>query len=381
MLKVPNHPEKPLQMTKTELMLWGTLAGAIFFAELSLTLTVDMGQVKPFPAIVAHGFIALTVLLLLFMMQEERKDCRIPQLLAFLLPVFGPIGAFAVAVIVPFYAFYRRKAAPFEEWFAELFPEERMQASDAIYERIQFGLDYIPKKAETHPFHDVLEYAPFQQKQTMLAKINRYFRPEFTPVLGKALNNEDNSIRVQAASVLANIDNRFMALYIKLERESAATPGEFMPMMALARHCELYAKAGILSKDAASKKRQQALELYCKCLELRPENQELKAAIARIHLENKEPFKAYSYLKKCIEENSATPSIYLCYMEILFQMKAFKRLRALAASPVFQFHENEEDRQAQEVMNILAQWINPMADKKPTGMPQWLIIAQKRMSA
>ena len=55
-------------------------------------------------------------------------------------------------------------------------------------------------------------------------EISRYYKREFAPALMKALHDSNNAIRVQAATVIAKLEQEYMSSFMKLSRQLQADP-------------------------------------------------------------------------------------------------------------------------------------------------------------
>lgn len=287
----------------------------------------------------------------------HKQDIGMPTFMLMMQATFGPFGSLISFITLIAYQYYRKRSGSFIEWFATLFPEDKVNESNALYERIIFGLDNHNSKVHIEPFQDILSYGTLKQKQMALMKITRYFRPQFAPILRQALEDKEAAIRVQAATIMAKIERDFTKKYMLLEREVQEDSANVNTMMLFAELCDEYAHSGLLDEDSEKKSRTKAIEIYEQCGLLEPENDQVKLRLGRLYLRCRELEKAVRFLKECIDRQGLkSPSLVLWYMEALFYMRAFRKMRSLADSYSLDFDHQEGDMEAREVVSIFKSW-------------------------
>ncbi len=281
-------------------------------------------------AVIMHVMALVAVMACAYWSRREGGDFRLWAFLALMVIVAGPAGALSGFLAGGFYAFQARASVAFAEWFAAMFPEERARESGKLYERIVFGLDDMPEVRDVEPFRDVMRYGSFQQKQDVLVKISRYFRPEFAPVLLQALRDKDTAIRVQAAGAIADIEREYLQRTIELERQVAKHQNIEM-MLKFAALCNEYAHSGILDAEREQQSREKAITNYRRCLRLRADDIATRCALGMLYLRNNESIRAAKELERCLDKKSAhfVPALQ-GYMEALFRMGDLAKLRAVA---------------------------------------------------
>ena len=107
------------------------------------------------------------------------------------------------------------KQTQLEKKLQELHPKHERSLPDKIYNSVRWHI--LSEEISTEPFADIIKYGTIIEKQKVLIKIKKYFKPEFTSLLFEAVNDSDNSIRVQAAAIIASIEENFMKEYKELE--------------------------------------------------------------------------------------------------------------------------------------------------------------------
>jgi hypothetical protein len=197
--------------------------------------------------------------------------------------VLGPAGSAGTALVLAMAAWHSRHTVPFEEWYRALFPDTEQDAQLAAWERIideQTG----ENNGSVPAFADVLAFGTVTQKQSLLALVNRRFRPELGPVLKRALVDDDNAIRVQAATAISRIETVFLQDSLRLTQNIADCPNDPAPVLAMARLCDEFAFAGILDARREAETRASALIHYRRYLQMVPGEPNILLTVARQEL-------------------------------------------------------------------------------------------------
>ncbi|MCB2082036.1 MAG: hypothetical protein H6908_02630 [Hyphomicrobiales bacterium] len=318
-----------------------------FFRHTSLSVIVILHVIASLIAI-GCSVLALT----------ERSDLKLWIFLGMMITVAGPLGAVTCGIAGVLYGYHMRSSVAFEEWFASMFPQEQTRESGHLYERIIFGLDDIIDTGNVEPFRDIMTYGAFQQKQDVLIKITRYFRPEFAPVLLQALEDRDNAIRVQAAGAIADIEREYLERYIAMERLISKDASDVTRLQKFAALCDEYAHCGILDKEREQQSRNRAIELYETCHEARKDDMAIVLPLGRLYLLNHEPAKAVNVLKPHVERDIPEQErVRICYMEALFENGDLQSLRTLAKR--YSIEAKEDQTMLQEhILTLNRFWQN-----------------------
>jgi hypothetical protein len=133
--------------------------------------------------------------------------------------VAGPIGSLIAIMTMLFYLIFTRRQISLEEKFAMLHPKYEQSVSDRVFNEVLWDTPH--QSVYTEPFGDIIKYGNIREKQEVLIKIKKYFRPDFAPLLFVAVNDSNNSIRVQAAAIITNIEEKLMISYRKMEKQIA----------------------------------------------------------------------------------------------------------------------------------------------------------------
>lgn len=263
---------------------------------------------------------------------RRKRDLRLPYLLVGSTALTGPFGAAGTVLCALLYALFRRHTSSFEEWYAALFPAQKTASARALFQEIVgAGDDDRTAARSVASFTDILAFGTFEQKQGLLALIATYFKPAFAPALKAALAHEEPAIRVQAATAVAQIEQRFMRRSVDLESELARRPGDVPLIAAAARHYDDYAFTGLLDSERQDENRKRALALYSAALEKTPENGALELAKGRLLVRLEAFEEASQLLARSAEAGRLPPVGTIWYLECLFRQRAYARLRKVAA--------------------------------------------------
>jgi tetratricopeptide (TPR) repeat protein len=225
---------------------------------------------------------------------------------------------------------YMRKSIPFEEWYGSLFPDTRSGARDNLAARIASA---DPAKPGTlTPFAEILAFGSLKQKQDLIALINQRFRPAFGPILKRALTDGNNAVRVQAATAMNKLENAMLERTLRLARLTRENPSDVKASGALARHYDEYLYSGILDARREQEFRAQALQAYRICVSTEPGDLESWLAGGRLLLRGKCYAEAVAWMEQAMQAGLSTPQADLWYMESLYNLGQFSRLREFAGN-------------------------------------------------
>jgi hypothetical protein len=260
-----------------------------------------------------------------------RADVRVPLLLVATTAALGPFGPVITLLTMALARQFLRHATPFEEWYGALFPELADETEGDLARRA--ANVSLENPASLAPFTEVLSYGSLLQKQALIALINKSFRPAFGPILKRALGDENNAVRVQAATAMNRIENLAHAQTVELERRLRQRPGDPGTLIELARHYDGLLYSGIPDSRREEEIRRRALEVWDLYLAARPGDIESQVAASRLRLRSGLCEEAASSLKKIIDAGAASAQASLWYMESLYRLGRFAELRAYAKQP------------------------------------------------
>jgi len=116
----------------------------------------------------------------------------------------GVFGAFIsiIALILSF------KESHYVEDFLPALREEVSDKKELNYTHVLHSSNLIQKAILTEPLADIMTYGSVGEQITALIRMNRYFKPEFTKFILAGLNSEENTIRVQSAAIITDIEQK-----------------------------------------------------------------------------------------------------------------------------------------------------------------------------
>jgi hypothetical protein len=276
-----------------------------------------------------HVVTLITVALSARAARDNSDDNRFGSFLLPALVALGPFGASICLLAAVTHSFLAPDIKSPAEWIEKLFEHTQDRESDRLLERITLGLDDFKATENVLPFRDVLSGGTTLQKQAVITKIARYFRPQFAPLLLQAAHNNNAAVRGQAATVLVKIERDFMSRYIRLENSLKDLPDGDPEKLRLAELYDEYAYASLLDDSNRQILRQKAIRIYEACLAQHDEPQ-WRICLARLYLREDQPEPARHLLQDLAEKAEAPSSALYWYMEALFRLKQFAALRKLA---------------------------------------------------
>ena len=319
-----NHPHSTLYLN----------IGFSFLAMLGetiLTMMLYLEKVYFSGFIIGHAAVVSLILAVLLWFYAEHQDIRDIALLALFTALLGIFGSCICFMHNLLFLFYHKYATPFKEWYDSLFPEHKNTASTILYERLLLGKDDFSEKNEVIPFMDIIALGTTQQKRKALEKILRYFTPEFAPALLMATKAPENSIRVQAASILAKLETNFSQAMYSLQKKLKNHPEQPALMLQLAKHYDAYANAGFITDPQHKESLQtSAIEMYERYIRINSFDHHAIFYLARLYMQTGRSEDAYHLLKICMEEANPSPRVIWYSMECLFNLHRLNEIKAIA---------------------------------------------------
>ncbi len=297
-----------------------------------LAMAVDLAAfaiaIKSHQLIVAVCIhLALGVVLsgLVYYRISRNKDYRFTVLLLITVLAAGPFGSTICLLAVIGYMYCSLSASSPDEWISSIF--SYAEEENKLYEQISFDMDNIRKVSGVEPFQNILSSGTMLQKQAVIAKMTRYFRPEFSPLMIEATQDANAAIRVQAAASLSKIERQFTLRYVQLEKQLKDTPPYKAEWLELAEIYEEYASAGLIDEYSICAFREKAAKIYQEYLSV-THDLEIQARLARIYLRQNRPEVANKLLGDLINAGeNISPAALLCYIESFFNLHKFDDVR------------------------------------------------------
>lgn len=277
--------------------------------------------------LVAHLLTSAALGFWLHMVRRRRRALRYPTLLVVAVVTLGLAGAIGAAFASLGQRVYRSEARSFQSWYFTLFPERTERKSRAWYDLARtLGDD---EGAVVESFGDLIRFGDVDQKLAIIALLARRFEPRFAPVLKTALSDPDASVRVQAATAAAHIEDAFVERWISARRTAEARKNDPEAAIKLARLVDDYAFAGILDERREAELRAEAEDAYRSALEIAPANNAARLGLGRLLIRCERPEEALLEMEPLARDPSPDAAAWL--MEAMFRLRRFDALRELCA--------------------------------------------------
>jgi hypothetical protein len=277
--------------------------------------------------VVAHLALALPAAIAL--LRSRWGADRYVGLLALTTVALGPLGPAGVLLAMVLERVHARGAVSIEQWHEMLFPPVVADTKGDLWRRVGKRASDRPPDPRVTPFQDVLAFGSVQQRQAVVAIIAQQFRPAFAPALKAALRDEHNVVRVQAATVIARLEQEFLDRTFELEAAVQFAPDDPAAILALATHADDQAFAGLFDATREESCRARAADGYARYLELRPDDQAVDLRLARLQLRRGVLDEAEPRLRRLADAGHASARLWL--MEVLFAQRRYGDLRAVAS--------------------------------------------------
>ncbi|MBF0294613.1 MAG: hypothetical protein HQL96_05445 [Magnetococcales bacterium] len=259
-------------------------------------------------------------------------------LLAGATAVLGFIGILGTLLAFVLFLDYQRSAKPLDDWHEQLFPKENRQQSEELVERLQVAT--ADTSGNLSPFLDILAFGSQAQKLTMISMITRHFRPAFSRILLEAVNAPDNAIRVQAATAVSYLENRFVQESMALEQRLLDSGNDPKRALDVALHYDEYAFSGLLDPLRAKDTRDKALHYYRLFLAKFPDHADAVHPVARLLIKNGCHAEAAEFLHGLLAHGAANETLLVWYMETLYRLGRFDELNQVAHAHWKRFRNN-----------------------------------------
>lgn len=280
------------------------------------------------------GHVGFSALLAVFAVWRARRgrDTRLLSWLAWMTLTLGPAGPLATALLALMILLFTRSARPFDEWYESLFPDDNETRSELLYRRLLAGREDAIAEGSVSSLTDVLFTGTTRAKQAVVALLARRFRSEFAPALQMALADPEASIRVQAATAASAIEERYHARRLELEDTARAAPQDAEARLALAKHLDEYAYAGVLDDDRQQAVMHDALDAYRAANRLLGAREDVDLALGRLMLRLDMIEEAEMHLS-ALSIRYEDPRPLLWHAECLFRLRRFDDLRRIVDEP------------------------------------------------
>ncbi|MGB0683615.1 MAG: tetratricopeptide repeat protein [Magnetovibrionaceae bacterium] len=255
---------------------------------------------------------------------------RSGSLLAIGLMFLGPFGALGHLYACSLFVIFSRNARPFEDWYLSLFPEDEKDSAQELYDEIVSGREGLDSRAGVVSFNDIMSFGTFEQKLAVLALISKHFRPDFAPVLIRALDDENAAIRVRAATAKAEIENADLVRSIELQGRLQTEPDSADAHFEMASFLDNQAYSGLLDEEQSDDNRRQALDHFELAFDLDRSKTGALLPIIRGHIRAGRTKKAADWIKRARKAGLEDARLDDWELECLFRLGRFSDLRRAA---------------------------------------------------
>lgn len=281
----------------------------------------------PVIPVLIHLGISVVVSLIAYAQYRSGVDVQHLALLAIVSSVTGIFGAVGSLFGFIFTVIFRTRSHNFKEWYSLIFPTDTPSEPQTIYDSIVEGLDENPSSYSVMPFADVMKLGSENQKRRALAKMTSRFSPRFATAFKSALNDNNNTIRVQAATAIAKVEREFASKLNRIEQARAIMPNDPVLTLALAKFYDDYAFTGVLDNELEKLNRQRAINAYKSYLQQDPNSQEAWIAIGRLLYRDQQWEAAAEWFRNALDRGWKMNHMVLWYFECLFRLGQHKDLR------------------------------------------------------
>jgi tetratricopeptide (TPR) repeat protein len=254
-----------------------------------------------------------------------------PSLIALTTLSLGPLGNAGILVMFVIYFLLGQHSQGFMDWYIALFQEENKTSAQDLFDRLETGRVRSEDSEAIVSFADFLIFGTPEQKQAILMLLAKNFRPAFGPVLLQAINDEDATIRVMAATAAAHVENDFLEKSLALKKQSEDRPNDFDAQMALAYLLDDYGFTGLLDPDRERENRTSASAIYRRCTGLEPNDARPWFAMGRLSLRGGDNAQAIACFHEALSLGKSRTDVAVWLIEAFFKEKRFGELRQLAS--------------------------------------------------
>lgn len=294
----------------------------------ALNLYLFLGtNVWPVIPVMLHLVISAITAGIAYAQYRAGMDVQHLALLAIVSSVAGIFGAVGALLGFLSTVLFRARSHRFAEWYETIFPTDTTSDSQVIYDSIMEGLDENPSAYSVMPFADVMRLGSENQKRRALAKMTSRFSPRFANAFKAALSDNNNTIRVQAATAIAKVEREFANKLERIELARATDPSNPMLTLALAKFYDDYAFTGVLDGELEKLNRERSIAAYKAYLVQDPNSAEAWIAVGRLLFRSRQWSEAAEWFRHALDRGWKVNSMVLWYFECLFRLGQHRDLR------------------------------------------------------
>jgi len=326
----------------------------IFVTELAIFFGFVEQELPILKALAIHFVIVMISIGWCVIRNRKQLDLSFCILLTVLTMAAGCFGTMITIISILGCVVTPKNSKSFLDWLTSMFPDEHKIESQELYQRIADGWDDLSDKNRLVAFQDIMSFGSIEQKREVLEKISRFYRREFSPILQSALNDKNNAIRVQAATVIAKLTELYTSKYNELYKQFQKGDDSPALILKIAKNLDEYVYSGIVGKENEREIREKAIRFYEEYLKKEPEDLDVVFVLGRLYLHNKQGQQAYEKIKICINNDQYFSSnLVLWYMEVLYDLKNYDELLEIAKKYYQRLNKEEVSI---TVTNMLQLW-------------------------
>ncbi len=281
-------------------------------------------------SVLIHIILTIVITVVTIMLKAAGRDIRHLYMLCITSGAASILGTAGTMLACVMSMMYGRFTQPFAQWYRAIYPDFGFSREEKLYDMITSGKDESTRDYHVVSFRDVMVLGTEQQKRRALTRMTDRFHPSFAPIYRQALQDKNNTIRVQAASSVAKIENQFTHMLMRVEQLEAMNPDDMILKLGLARFYDDYAFTGLLDAQREHDNRQKALEKYRVYLEEFPNDIDVRIEAGRLLLRNGSYDEVVTLFQDCLSAGYQTETLNAWLMEALYAAGRYAELRAMA---------------------------------------------------
>ena len=300
------------------------LASIVFALEFIILFFYITYAINIYFFLLLHFTIVFGIIFYIYLCYRTKEDLKYPLLLFIAVFGAGPIGVGGFLFFSFLKAIYSYFASPVSEWFKGLFPEQKETPFEEVFQRIKFGWDDYSTLNEVSSFQNIFSFGTLSQKQAVLDTIVKDFNSSYAPILKMALDNNDNTLRIQAAAIVSKIALDYEKGLDKKIKEKEENPDDLEKLLDLANAYDDFVNLDILTGDREKMAAETAVKFYRESLQKKPEDRSIWFSIGRLLFRAKQYEEFLTWLKEYREKfKDFSQILHTWELEALYKLKRF----------------------------------------------------------
>ncbi len=318
-------------------LIWAALHGAncylLFWQGLPLIYSIAI-----------HVILSVVIILVTKVLHQAGRDVRLLYVLAVCSTGASFFGALGVLLSGVMTILYNHFSLPFSEWYKAIYPDFSMSREQELYDRITSGKDETVAAYSVISFADIMNLGTEVQKRRAITRMTDQFHPLFAPSFKQALQDESNTVRVQAASSIIKIEDQFSKILQQIEKLEQKSDKDAKLKLGLARYYDSFAFTGLLDEKRESENRTKALKKYKEYLDLRPSDIDARIEAGRALLRSGQANQAVELFQDCIKAGYSADTLKYWLLEAYFHAGRYDELRKSAPEMLMSSKELQDIR-------------------------------------